>query len=67
MTIPNVSFSYWSNNNNINKNKKSQDSKEKPEAGKGTPKDKKELSGTQGLFLAEIENLQKNRQQKNQT
>ena len=65
MTIPNVSFSYWSNNNKINKKIKQPGNKEKPEAVKGTPKNEKP-EGVQGLFLAEIENLQKNRQQKNQ-
>ena len=64
MTIPNVSFSYWSNNNNINKNIKQPGNKEKSELAKGTPTGKNETpKGTQGLFLAEIENLQKNRKQ----
>ena len=57
MTIPKVSFSYWSNNKNI----KPQENKAKLELNKSP--ENKEPSGIQGLFLTEIENLQKNRKQ----
>lgn len=62
----NVSFSYWSNTKNTIKAQGNKGGKEKIESSKIPQTNKKELPGTQGLFLTELENLQKNRNQ-NQT